>query len=479
MLTNSVSNNNISDSGASVQIDTDLVKKYDQPGPRYTSYPTADRFIEAYNARTHQATLEQRSITWGPAAHTNAQPLSVYVHIPFCNTICYYCGCNKVITKNHAHAARYLRYLEREFALVAGMLKGSRRAEQVHLGGGTPTFLSIEELQTMMHQLGNHFELSPGEYAVEIDPRTVDNEKTAALAQLGFNRMSLGVQDFDPDVQKAVNRIQSEEQTANVIETARKHGVTSINIDLIYGLPKQNVTGFDRTLDRVLAMKPDRIALYSYAHLPTMFKPQRRIQTADMPGAEAKLQIMALAIHKLTDAGYIYIGMDHFALPHDELSVAAKQGRLHRNFQGYSTRPDSDLLGFGISAISKVGTTYSQNVKALDEYYDRLDRAELPVLRGIELTADDLLRRAVIQSIMCNFELSIESIEIAHLIRFRDYFADEWVRLEELAHEGLVTLEPGWIVVTPRGRLLVRTVAVIFDYYLTRGDKRERFSKII
>ena len=479
MFTTSITNSPISDAAASVQIDTDLVRKYDKPGPRYTSYPTADRFIEAYNAYTHQTTLEQRSITWGPAAHSNAQPLSVYVHIPFCNTICYYCGCNKVITKNHGHAARYLRYLDREFALVASMIKGSRRVEQVHLGGGTPTFLSIEELQTMMRQLGNHFELSPGEYAVEIDPRTVDNEKTAALAQLGFNRMSLGVQDFDPDVQKAVNRIQSEEQTTNVIDTARKHGVTSINIDLIYGLPKQNVSGFDRTLDRVLAMKPDRIALYSYAHLPTMFKPQRRIETADMPSAEAKLQIMALAIHKLTDAGYVYIGMDHFALPHDELSVAAKQGRLHRNFQGYSTRSECDLLGFGISAISKVGTTYSQNVKSLDEYYDRLDRAELPVLRGIELTADDLLRRAIIQALMCHFELSIESIEIAHLIRFREHFADEWERLEELAREGLVTLEPGWIVVTPRGRLLVRTVAMIFDRYLTHGDKRERFSKII
>ena len=291
--------------------------------------------------------------------------------------------------------------------------------------------------------------------------------------------MSFGVQDFEPDVQKAVNRIQSEEQTANAINTARKHGVTSINIDLIYGLPKQNVIGFNRTLDRVLALQPDRIALYSYAHLPAMFKPQRRIDTADMPSAEAKLQIMTLAIHKLTDAGYVYIGMDHFALPHDELAVAAKSARLHRNFQGYSTRPDSDLIAFGISAISKIGTTYSQNVKTINEYYDRLDRPELPVLRGIDLTADDLLRRAVIQSLMCHFELSIEAIEIAHLIRFSDYFAEEWKRLEELEREGLVNLEPGWITVTPRGRLLVRTIAMIFDRYLTRGEQRERFSKVI
>ncbi|MBL8524210.1 MAG: oxygen-independent coproporphyrinogen III oxidase [Betaproteobacteria bacterium] len=463
--------------GNSIQVDTDLVKKYDRPGPRYTSYPTADRFIEAYDARAHGTTLAQRSVAWGPAANT--QPLSLYIHIPFCNTICYYCGCNKVVTKDHGRSAKYLRYLEREFALVSGLVKGNRRAEQVHLGGGTPTFLSIEELQTMMRQLGNHFELSIGEYAVEIDPRTVDNEKTAALAQLGFNRMSLGVQDFDPEVQKAVNRIQSEEVTASAIDTARRHGVTSINLDLIYGLPKQSVASFDRTLTQVLALKPDRIALYSYAHLPAMFKPQRRIEACDLPSAEEKLQIMTLAITRLTDAGYVYIGMDHFALPHDELSIAAKSARLHRNFQGYSTRPDSDLIAFGISAISKIGATYSQNVKTLDEYYDRLDRGELPVLRGIELTADDLLRRAVIQSLMCHFELSIESIEIAHLVKFQEYFADEWARLEELAAEGLVTLEPGWINVTPKGRLLVRTIAMIFDRYLARGEQRERFSKVI
>ena len=458
-------------------IDTDLIRKYDKPGPRYTSYPTADRFIEAYGAHTHQTTLEQRNIAWGPAA--NLQPLSLYVHIPFCNTICYYCGCNKVITKNRARGTKYLRYLEREFALTAAQLKGSRRAEQVHLGGGTPTFLSIDELRILMRDLGRHFELAPGEYSVEIDPRTVDFEKTAALAQLGFNRMSFGVQDFDADVQKAVNRIQSEQQTADAIDTARKHGVTSINIDLIYGLPKQNALGFERTLARVIALAPDRIALYSYAHLPAMFKSQRQINANDLPSAAEKLAIMALAIGRLTSAGYVYIGMDHFALPHDELAVAARTGRLHRNFQGYTTRPDCDLLAFGVSAISKIGATYSQNVKTLDEYYDRLDSGELPILRGIELTADDLLRRAVIHSLMCNFELSIEAIEIAHLIRFREYFKDECDRLEELAREGLVTLDAGWINVTSRGRLLVRTVAMIFDRYLTLGSQRERFSKVI
>ena len=315
--------------GEPVLIDASLVRKYDKPGPRYTSYPTADRFIEAYDMRAHQTTLRQRSVAWGPAA--NMQPLSLYIHLPFCNTICYYCGCNKVVTKDHGRSAKYLRYLDREFSLVAGMLEGNRRAEQVHLGGGTPTFLSSEELRTLMRQLGEHFELLPGEYAIEIDPRTVDDEKIAALGQLGFNRMSLGVQDFNAEVQQAVNRIQSEEETARAIEVARKHGVTSINIDLIYGLPKQTVFGFDHTLDRVLALKPDRIALYSYAHLPTMFKPQRRIDPNELPTAEAKLQIMTHAIHKLTNAGYVFIGMDHFALPHDELAVAARLAGLAKS----------------------------------------------------------------------------------------------------------------------------------------------------
>lgn len=469
----------ISGTAESVHIDTALMMKYEKSGPRYTSYPAADRFIEAYNARSHQTTLEQRGITWGPNAHVNARPFSLYVHIPFCSAVCHYCGCNKVITRDHSRATRYLRALEREFALVASMLKGDRRVEQLHLGGGTPTFLSTAELQTMMQSLGNHFELLPGEYAIEIDPRTVDDEKTAALVQLGFEHISLGVQDFDPGVQKAVNRIQSEAQTASAVENARKHGVTSITIDLIYGLPKQNVIGFNRTLDRVLALLPDRIALYPYAHQPSMFKSQRHIHDADLPSAETRLQIMTLAIKRLTDAHYVYIGLDHFALPHDKLSLAAKSARLHRNFQGYSNHPENDLLAFGVSAISKVGTTYSQNVKTLDEYYDRLDRAGLPVWRGIELTADDLLRRAVIQSLMCHFELSIESIEIAHLIDFRDYFADECERLAGLEREGLVTLEADWIGVTPRGRLLVRAIAVIFDRYVTRSEQRERSSSAI
>ena len=463
----------------SVLVDTDLMKKYDKPGPRYTSYPTVERFIEAYNARTHRTTLEQRGVTWGPTAKKNLRPLSLYVHIPFCNTQCHFCGCSKVITKDRSRAASYLRHLEREFALVAGMLKGNRRVDRIHLGGGTPTFLSTDELRTLMQELGKHFALSPGEYAIEIDPRTVDEEKIAALAELGFNRMSFGVQDFEPAVQQAVNRVQSERETADAIDAARKHGVPSIGVDLIYGLPRQSVAAFDRSLDKVLALKPDRIALYGYAHLPGSFKSQRRIDAADLPGAEIKLQIMASATRKLLDAAYVYVGMDHFALAHDELSVAARQGHLHGNFQRYLTRQDNDLVAFGVSAVSKIGTTYCQNVKSLDEYYDRLDRDELPVLRGIELSADDLLRRAVIQSLMYHFELSIESIEIAHLIRFGDYFADECRRLEAFARDGLVSLKPGWITVTPRGRLLVRSIAMLFDRYRTRGEQREQFANVI
>lgn len=455
--------------------DTDLIRKYDLSGPRYTSYPTADRFVEAHRGETHDKWLSLR----GNDSASRGKPLSLYVHIPFCNTICFYCGCNKVVTRDHGRSAKYLRYLAREAELVAARMGGSRRVEQVHLGGGTPTFLSSEELGDLMRSLGEHFELLPGEYAIEIDPRTADRSKIDALAKLGFNRISVGVQDFDPTVQKAVNRVQSVEETAAVINAARENGMVSVNLDLIYGLPHQHVIGFHNTLETVLKMRPDRIALYSYAHLPHVFKPQRRIAEATLPSPAAKLQILRLATRKLMEAGYVYIGMDHFALPHDTLAVAARQGRLHRNFQGYSTQPDCDLVALGISAISKVGPTYSQNVRTLDDYYDALDQGDLPVLRGVELTADDILRRAVISSLMCQFELSIESIEIAHLINFKQYFAKELELLANLEADGLVEIEDQWITVTARGRMLVRAVAMVFDKYLQHDRERARFSKVI
>jgi len=454
-------------------LDADLIRRYDHGGPRYTSYPTADRFVEAYTASTHAETLSRRRVR-----DANA-PLSLYVHLPFCDAICFYCGSNKVITCDHGRSAKYLGYLGREAALTADKLSSTRRVEQLHLGGGTPTFLTAEELTSLMRTLSLHFALAPGEYSVEIDPRTADAHKIATLAGLGFNRISVGVQDFDPAVQKAVNRLQSEAETAAVIDAARANGMTSVNIDLIYGLPKQNVIGFNRTLDRIIAIKPDRIALYGYAHLPTVFKPQRCILSEDLPSAEAKRQIMMLGIRRLTDAGYIYIGMDHFALPHDSLAVAARKGLLHWNFQGYSTQPDCDLIALGVASISKVGPTYSQNVRTLDEYYDCLDRDELPTMRGIALTADDLLRRNVIQTLMCQFELSIDAIEESYMIKFTEHFASEMAALAELREHGMVEWDDHWITVTPRGRVMARVVAMAFDWHLQQDRDRTRFSQLI
>ena len=325
-----------------------------------------------------------------------------------------------------------------------------------------------------------HFKMLPeGEYSIEVDPRKVDRDNVKLLAELGFNRMSVGVQDFDPRVQAAVNRIQSLEETKLVIDSAREFGFKGISVDLIYGLPQQNVISFNHTLDEIIKLSPDRLSIYNYAHLPNLAKPQRRINESDLPSAEAKLQIVQLAIRRLTDAGYVFIGMDHFAKPDDELAVAQRQGRLHRNFQGYSTHAEADLLAFGVSAIGKVGPSYCQNYRTLDEYYDALDHGELPVMRGIELNADDLLRRSIIQALMCHFELSIESIEIAHLIDFKSYFAAELQDLAGMAAAGLLSIDDQWMTVEPRGRLLVRVIAMVFDKYLRADRERVRYSKVI
>ena len=454
--------------------DPQIIRRFDVNGPRYTSYPTADRFVEAFDAEAAKLWLGKRTIGG------ISRPLSLYFHIPFCNTICYYCACNKIITKDHGRSAKYLKYLAKEIALQSAALDGGNEVIQLHWGGGTPTFLSHDEMRQLMSETRRHFKLlDGGEYSIEVDPRKVDTATVALLGELGFNRMSVGVQDFDERVQIAVNRVQSEEETANVIDAARANGFKSVSIDLIYGLPHQTVMGFNRTLERVLAMDPERLSIYNYAHLPSLFKPQRRIAEPDLPSADTKLQILALAIKKLTEAGYVFIGMDHFAKPDDELAVAQRQGRLHRNFQGYSTYADCDMLSFGISSISKVGPTYSQNVKTLDEYYDRLDAQMLPVFRGIELNADDILRRSIIQALMCHFELSIESIESAHLIDFNQYFAAELDDLKEMARAGLLKVDRDWITVLPPGRLLVRIIAMVFDRYLRADRQRTRYSKVI
>lgn len=455
-------------------IPDELLKRFDIPGPRYTSYPTADRFVEAFGEPDYIQALEQRR------AGSMALPLSLYVHIPFCESVCYYCACNKVITKHHERAAEYLRYLAREVELQVQHFGKGHHVSQLHLGGGTPTFLSDEELEDLMTMIRRNFTLVPGgEYSVEVDPRTVTDQRLQSLARLGFNRLSFGVQDFDPAVQKAVHRVQPAEQVFSLVDAARRIGFESVNVDLIYGLPLQTPESFARTLKQVNELRPDRIALYAYAHLPTRFKPQRRIISAELPSGGDKLSMLSASLDALMDAGYVYVGMDHFALPTDALAVAKRQGRLHRNFQGYSTQPDCDLIALGVSAIGRIGATYSQNAKTLDEYYDALNQGRLPIVRGMALTRDDLLRRAVIMSIMCQGALDFESIELGHLIEFKRYFSRELEVLEEMQTHGLVTLHDKSLEVTATGWYLVRAIAMVFDKNLQVDLDRARFSKII
>jgi oxygen-independent coproporphyrinogen-3 oxidase len=457
-----------------LEFDADLIRRYDVSGPRYTSYPTADRFIEAFGEDVYRGWAAKRNIGG------IRRPLSIYIHIPFCNTVCFYCGCNKIVTKDRGKAVEYLRHLNRELDLQAPLFAGDNEVRQIHLGGGTPTFLTDDQLAGLFAALRERFDVRPdGEYSIEVDPRKVGAQTVAALGRMGFNRMSLGVQDLDPAVQLAVNRVQTEEETVSVIRAARANGFRSVSVDLIYGLPKQTVASFDATLSRIVAADPDRVSIYNYAHLPHLFKPQRRIHAQELPSPEVKLAILKLAIDRLTAAGYVYIGMDHFAKPGDELAVAQRQGRLHRNFQGYSTHADCDLVALGVSAIGKIGPTYSQNYRALEEYYDALANDQLPIMRGLELTADDLVRRAVIQGLVCHFELSFEPIESQYLVDFNRYFAPELAELRAMQADGLVKVEPGWIGVTPRGRLLIRNVCMVFDRYLRADRERQRYSKVI
>jgi len=461
------------DAGQSA-ITPELLRQYDVSGPRYTSYPTADRFVEAFNEDAYQQALEQRLVGG------MALPLSIYVHIPFCESLCFYCACNKIVTKRHERGAEYLRYLSREIDLHVARLGSGQTITQLHLGGGSPTFLSDEELTELMSILRRSFVLAPGgEYSIEVDPRTVDEKRLEHLAALGFNRLSFGVQDFDAEVQKAVHRVQPAEQVFSLVEAAHRLNFESVNVDLIYGLPKQTPESFARTLAQVAQLKPDRIALYAYAHLPDRFKPQRRISEAELPIAPAKISMLSGAISTFLSAGYVYVGMDHFALPTDALAVAKRQGRLHRNFQGYSTQPDCDLIGLGVSAIGRIGATYSQNAKTLEEYYDHLDQGRFPVVRGLALSRDDLVRRAVIMALMCQGRLQYESIELAFMIDFKSYFASELEALKNLEIAAMVQLDETGIQVTGSGWFFVRAVAMLFDKYLQIDRNRARFSKII
>ncbi len=458
-------------------LDEALLKRFDVPGPRYTSYPTADRFVEAFGPEEYRRALQQRA---DGAMVGGRTPLSLYVHIPFCESVCYYCACNKVVTRHHERAAEYLAALEDEMALHVAVLGRGQRVSQLHLGGGTPTFLSDAELQHLMERLRENFSLVSGaETSIEVDPRTVSEERLAFLARLGFNRLSFGVQDFDPQVQKAVNREQPFDSVRTLVVASRRIGFESLNVDLIYGLPKQTPESFARTVAQVGELRPDRIALYAYAHLPQRFKPQRRIDDHALPTGAQRIAMLQQGMAGFEQQGYVYIGMDHFALPNDTLAVAKRQGRLHRNFQGYSTQPDCDLIGLGVSAIGRMGATYSQNAKTLPEYYDAVRQGQLPIVRGLALSRDDLVRRAVIMALMCQGRVEFESIELAHLIGMRDYFAAEFEQLEALAEQGLVELEPGAIQVTPTGWHFVRAVAMVFDRYLQADRLRARFSRII
>lgn len=457
-------------------VSPDLLRKFDVSGPRYTSYPTADRFVEAFGAQDYLQALTQRR----SGASALALPLSLYVHIPFCESLCYYCACNKIITRHHDRAAPYLSYLKREVALHTAVLGTRQRITQLHLGGGSPTFLSDDELRSLMEMLRRNFSFAEGgEYAIEVDPRTVDAGRIAALFDMGFNRLSFGVQDFEPAVQKAVHRMQPAKDVFALVQSARDTGFESINVDLIYGLPHQTPETFDRTLAQIVHLRPDRIALYAYAHLPERFKPQRRIHTSQLPDASAKISMLSRSLSALIGAGYVYVGMDHFALPTDPLAVAKRQGRLHRNFQGYSTQPDHDLIALGVSSIGRVGATYSQNAKTLPAYCDAIDRGQFPVVRGLALSRDDLIRRAVIMALMCQGQCLFESIDLAYLIACKSYFAAELEALLPLQAQDLVQVDDAGIQVTATGWFFVRAIAMMFDRYLQTDHTRAQFSRIL
>lgn len=457
-----------------VVFDIELLKKYDISGPRYTSYPTAPQFSTEFTEQDYRACIAESE------AASPSRPLSLYVHLPFCDTICYYCACNKIVTKDRARAVTYLEHLHKEIAMQAALFDSNRVVEQLHWGGGTPTFISHAQMTALMQCIRQHFSLADdatGEYSIEIDPREADAETIAVLREIGFNRISLGVQDLDEQVQKAVNRVQSEQETFAVIDAARAEGFRSISLDLMYGLPHQTVESFMRTLERVLQAEPDRLSLFNYAHMPTLFKPQRRINEDELPDAQTKLDILQASIEHLGNAGYVYIGMDHFARPDDELAVAQREGKLHRNFQGYSTHADCDLVAFGVTAIGQIGNSYSQNQREVDPYYEALDADQLPLLRGMRLSEDDRIRRRVIQTLICHFVLDFASIDAELGINCRAYFAKELDRLAPMQTDGLLDVSETGIQVLPAGQLLIRNICMVFDAYLQ--DSAQKFSKVI
>ncbi len=459
-----------------VRFNPELVKRYDVAGPRYTSYPTAVQFHEGFDAEAYRRYVTESNNELIPS------PLSLYVHLPFCRSLCYYCGCTKKVTRHEEQGVAYLDLLAREIEMRGGLFDRDRKVTQLHFGGGTPTFFNDAQLERLMTQLGHAFHFSTNkdrEFSIEVDPRTVDGKRLARLADIGFNRISLGVQDINPEVQKAVNRIQDPNATLEMVSASRALGFNSVSIDLIYGLPLQTTESFRQTLETVMAAQPDRLAVYNYAHMPHVFRSQRMINEADIPSPQTKLNLMELTIQMLTEAGYIYIGMDHFALPDDELSIAQRKGHLHRNFQGYSTRSECDLIGLGVSAIGKIGDCYVQNLKELPHWSAAVTSGVLPIWRGISLNAEDSLRRAVIESIMCHGRVDFDDFGQRFNIDFSEHFALEIHQLDNLAKDGLIELGEEGFTVTPEGRLLLRSVAMVFDEYLQAASKQPRFSRVI
>jgi len=459
-----------------IHFDRGLIARYDRSGPRYTSYPTAMQFHQGFRDQQYREN----------ARHSNEypipSPLSLYFHLPFCSNVCFYCGCNRIITKNRDHAIPYLDHLKEELALQARLFDRDRTVRQLHWGGGTPTYFTHGQMQDLMQEINRHFTLAPdneGDYSIEIDPRETGELTLATLRGIGFNRISIGVQDFNPEVQKAVNRIQSVEQTAAVVTAAREQQFRSVSMDLIYGLPRQSVDTFRETLQTVIEMDPDRISVYNYAHLPRRFKMQRRINAEEIPSPVVKLEMLEMIIGTLTGAGYLYIGMDHFAKADDELTTARDNGTLCRNFQGYSTHGDCDIIGMGITAISRIDACYAQNVYGMSEYQELVSAGVCPVFRGIRLDRDDLVRRDVIMRLACHFRVDFETVADAHLIDFGDYFYNELELLKHMQEDGLVRVEPDCITVTPSGRLLVRNICGVFDKYLRNEDQKLLYSKVI
>jgi oxygen-independent coproporphyrinogen-3 oxidase len=456
--------------------DPALLGRYDRPGPRYTSYPSAPQFTPGFTAadfRRH-------------AGRSNEEPiprqLSLYAHVPYCFSPCFYCGCNRIITRDYGRAAPYAERLIRETERVASLFDRSREVIQVHFGGGTPNFLSAELLAQLLDSFGRYFRLSSSadrDFSIELDPRFLRDGDIAAYAAMGINRASLGVQDFDSEVQLAINRIQSVEQTLGAIDQCRRHGFRSVNVDLIYGLPRQTGAGFARTLDTILQVRPDRVAIYGYAHMPEHFKAQKQIVSAELPDAAGRVALLSLAIDKLTAAGYRHIGLDHFALPDDELSRALDNGSLHRNFMGYTTHADCDLIGLGVSAISHVGDSFSQNHRNLVDWEVAVDKGHQPLWRGIELSEDDIIRADVIQQIMCRGQVDLQRIEQRYDLVFEEYFADALARIAPLMKDGLVDVDAERIVATSRGRLLLRMIAMCFDHYLQTQAERPRHSRVV